>query len=167
MPDAIHLEERTGFGLATVMARKGVGAESVARALKVAPVSGPGWSGDEALALIATGPATWLALSADAPGVHASRLAKALGPLASVADQSGGYVILRLSGPGARTVLQRGAPIDLHPQAFGPGSAAVTVVAHIGVILRQLDETPTYEVAVFRSYAASFRGWLDAAIAAL
>ena len=167
MPDAIHFEERIGRGLATVMARKGVAAEQIARALEVPPISGPGWSGDGALTLISTGPGTWLALSDGAPQSHAARVAEAVGSLASVVDQSGGYVVLTLSGPGARTVLQRGAPIDLHPEAFGPGSAAVTVIAHVGVILRQLDESPTYEVAVFRSYAASFRRWLDAAIAAL
>jgi sarcosine oxidase subunit gamma len=165
--EAIELETVSGFGLATVMARKGAGAVEVARALGVEPVEGPRWTGDTALALIGTGPGAWLALSADQPETHAERLRAALGPLASVADQSGGYAILRLSGPGARTVLQRGAPIDLHPSAFGPGSTAVTVVAHIGVVLRQIDEAPTYEVAVFRSYAAAFQRWLDAAVAAL
>jgi sarcosine oxidase subunit gamma len=87
--------------------------------------------------------------------------------MASVSDQSGGYVILRISGPAARTLLQRGAPVDLHPSAFGPGSVAATVIAHIGVIIRQLDATPAYEIALFRSYAASFGHWLDAAVAAL
>ncbi|HKR89182.1 MAG TPA: sarcosine oxidase subunit gamma family protein [Phenylobacterium sp.] len=167
MPEAIQIEERTGFGLATVMARKGVAAEAVARALGVPPPVGAGWTSTGDLALIATGPGTWLALSAGGLETHAARLLEALGPMASVVDQSGGYVIHKLSGPGARTVLQRGAAIDLHPQAFGPRSAAVTVISHIGVVLRQLDETPAYEVAVFRSYAASFRRWLDAAIAAL
>lgn len=167
MPEDIHLEERTGFGLATVMARKGVAGEAVVRALNLPPMIGSRWTGDGELALIGTGPGTWLALSDGPPGVHAARLAEALAPLASVTDQSGGYVILKLSGPDARTVLQRGAPIDLHPLVFGPGVAAVTLIAHIGVVLRQVDEAPTYEVAVFRSYAASFRRWLDAAIAAL
>jgi methylglutamate dehydrogenase subunit D len=167
VPDAIHIESRAGFGLASVMARKGVTAQEIADALKLPAVSGPRWSGDAELALIGTGPGTWLALSAVEPETHAQRLREALGPLASVADQSGAYVILRLSGPGARTLLQRGAPIDLHPQAFAPGSAAVTVIAHVGVILRQLDATPTYELAVFRSYAVSLQRWLDAALSAL
>jgi sarcosine oxidase subunit gamma len=98
---------------------------------------------------------------------HAARLRERLGALASVCDQSGGYQILQLSGPDARTLLQRGAAIDLHPSAFASGSVATTVIAHIGVILRQLDAAPTYEVALFRSYAASFRHWLDAAVCAL
>lgn len=167
MGEAIFIDERTGCGLATVMARKGASSEAIARALGVEPVEGPRWTGAGGLALLATGPGTWLAVSEDAPLSHAANLRDSLGPLASVADQSGGYVVLKLSGPGARTVLQRGAPIDLHPQAFGPGSVAVTLISHIGVILRQLDETPAYEVAVFRSYAAAFRSWLDATIAAL
>jgi methylglutamate dehydrogenase subunit D len=41
------------------------------------------------------------------------------------------------------------------------------VIAHIGVILWQLDDAPTFEVATFRSYAFSFRRWLDATAAAL
>lgn len=167
MAEPVAVEERAGFGLATVLSRKGVTPEAVAQALGVPAVDGPRWAGDARLSLIGTGPGAWLALSADAPEAHAARLRQALGALASVVDQSGAYVILRLSGPGARTVLQRGAPIDLHPAAFGPGSAATTVVAHIGVVLRQLDETPTYEVAVFRSFAGAFRHWLETAISAL
>ena len=166
MPEPVTIEERTEFGLATVMARKGVTAQSIADALGVPMVDGPQWSSHGELALLGSGPGTWLAL-ADGAADHATRLRAALGQLASVADQSGAYVILRISGPEARTVLQRGAPVDLHPTAFGPGSVAVTVIAHIGVVIRQLDETPAYEVAVFRSYAASFRHWLDQAVAAL
>jgi heterotetrameric sarcosine oxidase gamma subunit len=166
VPDQLTLEERAGFGLATVMARKGVTAKQVADALGAPLVDGPSWSSNGELALLGSGPGTWLVL-ADDPATHAERLRAALGPLASVSDQSGAYLILRLSGPEARTVLQRGAPVDLHPSAFGPGSVATTVIAHIGVVIRQLDAAPTYEVAVFRSYAASFRHWLAEAIAAL
>lgn len=166
MAEQLTIEERTGFGLATVMARKGVTAKAVADALATPVVDGPRWASNGETVLLGSGPGTWLALGAS-PADHAERLHALLGPLASIADQSGAYVILRISGPGARTVLQRGAPVDLHPAAFGPGSVATTVIAHIGVVIRQLDETPAYEVAVFRSYAASFRHWLDEAAAAL
>jgi len=166
VPEPLTIEERTGFGLATVMARKGVTAQSIADALGVPVVDGPQWSSHGELALLGSGPGTWLAL-AEGAADHTQRLRAALGPLASVTDQSGTYVILRMAGPEARTVLQRGAPVDLHPAAFGPGCVAVTVIAHIGVVIRQLDDTPAYEVAVFRSYAASFRHWLDQAVAAL
>lgn len=167
MAERLKIEERTGFGLATVMARKDVSAAQIAGALGVALVDGPSWSRTASLTLIGAGPGSWLVLSEDGADDHADRLRERLGPLAAVSDQSGGYQILRLSGPDARTVLQRGAAIDLHPSAFASGSVATTVIAHIGVIVRQLDDAPTYEVALFRSYAASFRHWLDAAVCAL
>ncbi|CAN7448666.1 hypothetical protein LJR225_002998 [Phenylobacterium sp. LjRoot225] len=167
MAERLTIQERKGFGLATVMARKGVSAAMIAEALGVPAVDGPTLSRAGGLTLLGTGPGAWLCLREDRPEDHAARLREALGPLASVSDQSGGYQILRLSGPAARTLLQRGAAIDLHPSAFAPGAVATTVIAHIGVILWQLDETPTYEVALFRSYAASFGHWLEAAVGAL
>lgn len=167
MAEALTIEERTGFGLAAVMARKGVTPAMIAKALGVAPVDGPRWTRGGDLILIGAGPGSWLALREEGAADHAARLREALGPLASVCDQSGGYQILRISGPAALTVLRRGAAIDLHPSVFGPGSVATTVIAHVGVILRQLDETPTYEIALFRSYAESFGHWLDAAVAAI
>ena len=134
------MTERTGLSLATVMARKGADHAAIMAAACVP--------------LVATGPGTWLAL-----GDVGNRLAR----LASVSDQSGGYLIYRLAGPDARALLQKGTFIDLHPGAFGPGSSAVTVIAHIGVILWQVDAAPTYEIALFRSFAGSFRHWVEAA----
>ena len=56
-------------------------------------------------------------------------------------------------------------PIDLHPRAFRAGDAAVTTVAHIGAQIWQVDETPTYELIVSRSFAAGFWEWLTDAAA--
>ena len=71
---------------------------------------------------------------------------------------------MRISGPRARDALAKGVHIDLHPSAFLPGDAAVTAVAYIGVHFWQVDAAPTYEFAMFRSFAVSFGEWLvDAA----
>jgi sarcosine oxidase subunit gamma len=51
--------------------------------------------------------------------------------------------------------LRRLLPIDLHPSVFPDGSAASTLAAHIPLIVWRLDQA-TFELAVFRSYAASF-----------
>ena len=51
-------------------------------------------------------------------------------------------------------------PIDLHPRVFKPGDTAVTTVAHMGVHFWQLDDAPTYEFAVFRSFGEAFWQWL-------
>jgi methylglutamate dehydrogenase subunit D len=79
-----------------------------------------------------------------------------------VTDQSSGYVIFRLSGEGATALLQKGAFIDLDPVAFAVGAAATTVIAHIGVIIWKLDDVPTFDIALFRSFAGSFRDWIAA-----
>jgi methylglutamate dehydrogenase subunit D len=99
-----------------------------------------------------------------APG-WAAIVADDLAGIASVFDQSSGYAILGLSGVGAGALLQKGAFLDLHADAFPPGSVAVTVIEHIGAILWRPDEN-IFEIAVFRSFASSFWHWLTAAAAA-
>ena len=160
--DRVIVEERSGFGLATVMARKGVASTAIGAALGVDLRDGPYCLAGDGIVLLGTGPGSWLAHIDAAPADWAAGLRERLGPLASVSDQSGGYVIFRLSGPGARTVLQRGAAIDFHPAAFAAGAVAATVIAHIGVVIRQIDDAPTYDIALYRSFAGSFRHWLDA-----
>jgi sarcosine oxidase subunit gamma len=122
--------------------------------------------------MIGTGPGSWLA-HADAAGGSSGEEALAdvlslkLAGLASVSDQSSGYRIFRLGGAHARDLLQRGAFIDLHTDRFARGSSAVTVVAHVGVILWQVADDPVYDIAVFRSYADNFLHWFASAKAAL
>jgi heterotetrameric sarcosine oxidase gamma subunit len=85
--------------------------------------------------------------------------------LASVVDQSDGRAVIRLFGSRARGVLAKGMPIDLHPRAFKANGVAITHASHIGVVLWQIDAAPTYEIAMFRSFADSFVHWLkDAAV---
>ena len=163
MAEVCALDELTGFGLATVMARKTVDAAAVGERLGVEAPDGPFWRQGEGIALLGTGRGTWLAYAEQAAPDWAATLQGRLGPLASVSDQSSGYRMFRLSGSGARGLLQRGAAIDFHPASFGPGSVATTVIAHIGVIVWRLaDEDPVYHLAVFRSLAGSFRHWYDA-----
>ncbi|CAN5522445.1 hypothetical protein BH10PLA2_BH10PLA2_01240 [soil metagenome] len=165
--DDLHVDTRSGFGLASIMAHKGIEEATLTRALGTTFPATIGWRGDDRLALIGTGPSTWLAYTAVGTSVFASELASRLVGKASVSDQSSGYIIFVLKGPGARRLLQRGAPIDLHPSAFAPGSVATTVIAHIGAIIWQVDQEPTFHVAVFRSFSQSFRRWLETASAAL
>lgn len=165
--EACDIVERAGLALATVMARRGVAVEGIGDALGLAVPKGPGTARAGLLTLVGTGPGTWLAVQEGDEGDFAEHLSARLAGLASVSDQSSGYAIFRLSGPAARTLLQRGLAIDLHPEAFAPGSAATSQIAHMGVILWQVDATPTYDIALFRSYAHSFRHWLDTGLAAL
>ena len=116
------------------------------------------------IAFLCTGPGQWLAMAQARDG-HALEedLREKLGPAASVGDQSDGRLVIRVAGPQARAAIQKIVPVDLHPRAFGPGDAAVTLVSHIGVTLWQTDETPAYAFAVPRSYAQAFwRGLQEA-----
>jgi methylglutamate dehydrogenase subunit D len=163
-PLLIHV--RDGLGLATVMARKGRDAAAVGAALRLAAPESPAYARGEGVGLVGTGPGMWLAIGEGAESDWAESLAERLQGIASVSDQSGAYIVFRLAGPGARALLQQGIAIDLDPAVFGPGAAATSVIAHIGVILWSVD-AETFDVAIFRSYAASFRHWIEATAAPL
>jgi sarcosine oxidase subunit gamma len=154
------ISEITGFGLIAIMARKGIPPAAIGARLGMAAPPAPRWTSNEELTMIGTGPGTWFArIDTPAPD-WTEALADQLAGIASVTDVSDSYRVFRIAGGTAGQLLRRGVFIDLHPAAFATGSVAITVIAHIGVILRQLDELPTYEIAVFRSTAESFRHWL-------
>ena len=154
--------------LASVMARKGSEAALASRvreAFGLELPDRPHRISSGPVAFVWAGPGQWLAGAEAQPG-HAfeARLRETLAGLASIADQSDGRTLVRVTGPRARDALAKGVLIDLHPRAFGPGDTAVTTVAHIGVHFWQIDEAPTYEFAMFRSFAPDFWRWLmDAA----
>ncbi len=161
-PAGVTVTPREGLALASVTAVDGA-EERLAEVIRARfglslPEAGAAlFSGETGL--IWSGPGQWLAI-APARG-DLDGLGKALTGLAAVADQSDGRALLRLSGPDARRVLEKGVSVDLHPRAFGPGRTAVTAVAHIGVQLWQRDDRPTYEIAVARSFAGSLWAWLE------
>ena len=158
--------------LATVIARRGAGAAAAAFIAGQLPQVLP-----EATAL-ASGPGHWLVLvegtgdpdpqTDPLAGPHLeAQLTAAVGALASVCDQTGGRVRFSVAGRLARELLARGVGIDLHPDRFAVGQSAVTSIGHMGVQFRQVDDLPTYHLLVVRSYAGSFRHWLQTTAAAL
>jgi methylglutamate dehydrogenase subunit D len=119
-----------------------------------------------AIGFLWTGAGQWLAMTKGEDGTALERRLRAdLGDLASISDQSDGRVIIRVSGARARDALAKGVPVDLHPGAFRRGDAAVTTVAYIGVTLWQVDDAPTYELILPRSFSADFHEWLNGAAA--
>ena len=161
---AVEVRERTGVGIAAVTVRKGHDAAFRDRlradlAIELRP--GPKVSTHDGLALIGTGPTSYLAIRDAAGPALAAELARRLEGVASVCDQSAAYGILRLAGPKVRAVLAKGVPLDLDPSMFQPGDAAVTLASHVGIVLWQVDTAPSFDLAVSRSYAGSFMHWLD------
>jgi heterotetrameric sarcosine oxidase gamma subunit len=120
----------------------------------------------DGLGFVWAGPGRWLAKTAAQSGAALeTTLRNELSGLASIINQTDGRCVFRISGPSLREVLAKGVPLDLDPQAFGPGDTALTLVGHVSVHFWQLDRVPTYEFAVPRSFAASFCEWLFAAAA--
>lgn len=99
------------------------------------------------------GPAEWLLVSEDMGG-------KVLGRSLDAAnlrwvDQSHAYVVVRLSGPNARTILAKGIGADLYPSAFAVGQSTNALFAQTQVNLARIAED-TFEMAVLRSHASFF-----------
>jgi methylglutamate dehydrogenase subunit D len=162
----VTIEERVGLGLATVAARKGETEslkQAVASAYGVELPSGSRAVHGKQVSFIGYGPGQWLAVSETLGSDTLARdLSMRLSGLASISDQSGGRTVLRLSGREARAVLAKGLPIDLHPRSFAAGSAATSTISLMGVQIWQVDDAPTYDLAIFRSVSASFWHWLTA-----
>lgn len=164
----VTIKERANISVCSVLARKGARTQLeqiVRKTFDLALPTAPHYTVSNAIAFAWAGPSQWLALKEGYDnGAFAQSLRSALGSDASVVDQSDGRTILRMSGPRARDALAKGILIDLHPSAFAPGDTAITTVAYIGVHFWQVDAAPTYEFAVFRSFAIAFVEWaIDAA----
>jgi sarcosine oxidase subunit gamma len=156
--------ERTGLSLATLIARRGMAGvlrERMAARFAVDLIDGPRASSGEGLTCIGMGPAKWLVVLEPDSLVAVDDLADMMAGVAAVIDQTDGHGLLRLSGPRLRDTFAKLVPLDLDPAVFRPGHAATTLAHHIGVTLWQVDGTPTFDVAVFRSMAEAFRHALE------
>jgi len=160
---AIGVSSRSGLGLATIHARNGMTQEIARRArerLAVDLPQGPTRASAGEWSLMGTGPRTWLASHESGAAALDRLLREALGNLASIADQSDAYAVLRVTGEGVRDLLMRLVPLDVHTRAFPVGSVALTVAAQVRTMLWRLHDSvegfPTFEIGVPRSFAVDF-----------
>jgi sarcosine oxidase subunit gamma len=109
----------------------------------------------EGVAFVWSGAHQWLAIANEDAGELAAELQAVAQSAASITAQGNGRVVLRLSGPAVGDVLSSVVPIDLHPRVFRPGDTALTLAGQIGVQIRQIDDTPSFEIIAFRSFAGS------------
>jgi sarcosine oxidase subunit gamma len=158
------IEERTDLALATLIARRGE-TQNLKRAISAAfglPLPEGSYvvtKNDVSFAGIGVG--KWLATAEGSAAVdYVSKLREHLMALASIADQSDGRVVLRLSGERVCEVLAKGIPLDLHPRKFKVDDIASTMISQMGVQIQQLDDRPTFQLMAFRSLASSLLSWL-------
>lgn len=170
---AVRVIPRDELGIATMIASRGGGAALAERIHKLFGVELPGGPRrvpEGPAAFTGVGPGVWLVTrEGEAVDDFAESLAREVGDIAAVSDQSDALAVLRISGPRVRAALCKLLPVDLHPRAFSIGDAAVTTAAHIGVTLWRLQDDPAdssvFELAVPRSMAESFWEALSAAAA--
>jgi sarcosine oxidase subunit gamma len=164
----ILIQPREDWRLASVLAFHGcVPALTALLATRhgMALRDGPFRSTGNGVDAIGIGPHRWLLVCyADEAG-SVGELTASLAGVAAVSDHSDGYAIFEISGSHARQMLAKGVALDLHPRSFTVSDAAVTSIAHVGATIWQLDTSPRYAIAVFRSYARDFREFLEAAAA--
>ena len=117
--------------------------------------------GEAAIAWL--GPDEWLVVSPpDIKDGLSAKLEEALAGLhASINDISGGQTIIRLRGARARDLLNKGCPLDLHPRVFGVGQCAQSHIAKSNALIIQIDDRPTYDVIVRRSFADYLARWFN------
>ena len=166
MPEATpFFTPLAGLAIVSLAARPHLPLAETVERLFAITLPAPGHSSEtNDLAFVSTSPNRWLAFSLR-QNLY-DDLLDPLSSLASVIDLSDSLSLLRLSGSGARYVLQKGAPIDLHPRAMRAGMAASTLIAHITVLIWQRTDapSPSYDIACPSSYTASFRSWLAGAV---
>ncbi len=99
------------------------------------------------------GPDEWMIeLPLDQGEALVAKLEVALeGQHISIVDISDAYSVLQVSGQGARDVLSSGCPLNLNESEFCAHQCAQSHYHKAGIILRFVDETPTFDVFVRRS----------------
>jgi sarcosine oxidase, subunit gamma len=100
------------------------------------------------------------------PDGEAESLVEALranfaGQHATACDVSESRAIIALKGPSAREVLMRGVSLDLHPREFRVGQCAQTGVSRANALIHLVDDAPTFELYVLKSFSDYLWRWLE------
>jgi len=114
------------------------------------------------LRILWLGPNEWWVVAPDAKRTELiERLRQSFsGQRTAVTDVSESRTVITISGPATREVLARGVSLDLHPRAFGPGQCAQTGMSKANIVLHQIDDRPSYEIYILKSFADYLWRWI-------
>ncbi|MET3809121.1 sarcosine oxidase subunit gamma family protein [Arthrobacter sp. UYEF3] len=113
------------------------------------------WLGPSEFMLVASAD-SHESLGGDLPGALFEALAGGEG---QVVDLSANRTTFELSGPRARSVLEKGCSLDLHPRVFKAGTALSTEIGGIPAILWKTTEE-SYRIFPRASFAEFLGRWL-------
>jgi sarcosine oxidase subunit gamma len=110
-------------------------------------------------------PDEFLVISDEQPAELTPRLVEALGDEpGSATDLSANRTTFELAGSAARAVLEKGCPLDLHPRTFEVGTAYVTLIGSVPVVLWKVADE-LYRILPRSSFADFLGRWLLDAMA--
>ena len=113
----------------------------------------------EAGSVLWMSPDELLILTGDVAGCSARLAAVLHGHHAMVLDVSDARLVFDLTGDAVAEVLAKGAPCDLSPAAFPPGTVRRTHLGGLAVAIWRLTETH-WQITCFRSFAHHLHAWL-------
>jgi sarcosine oxidase subunit gamma len=113
------------------------------------------------------GPNEWLIVAPNGEaGSLVSQLRREFGANhASAVDVSESRTVITLAGPKAREFLARGVTLDLHPRAFKVGQCAQTGMSRCNILLHLIDDRPSFDIYVLKSFADYLWQWSERAAA--
>ena len=143
--DGVDLAEASGLAVVSIAIPRG-GASKLKTAMKSA--YGTEFPAPGSVVTSKDGKTKFLGMNLDqafvifdhADADAATIVGKRLKDRAYVTLQSDNWVGVRISGNRSRDALERICPIDLHPDVFGIGQVARTVMEHLGVIILREDK---------------------------
>lgn len=160
----VRVTDRRGLALAQLFARPGK-EESLIRRLDLPtrPGNSHRHNGSPADYLaLPFAPKQWMLISEGGNGGSFSQsIREYIGEFGYVSEQSHARAVLRITGTHARELLSKGCRLDLHPRAMSAGACASTTIAHVGILLHQVDGTPAYDLLVYSGFARYFWEWLE------
>ena len=125
------------------------------------PVEANRADGKDGFAALWLGPDEWWVLAPDGAELAVKLAAAMEGQPAAVTQVSESRTCIRVAGPHARDTIMKGCPLDLHPRVFQPGDCAQTCLSKADIALHQVDDEPTFDLYVLRSFAEYAWLWLE------
>lgn len=104
-----------------------------------------------------TAPGEWLLTGEPAASLRVRVHSACAGMIFHLADLSDALAVFELGGAAAGARLARICSLDLHEAVFKSGQCAQSLFAQVRGAVRQLDDRPTYQLLIDRSYAAHLR----------
>lgn len=119
-------------------------------------------SGTDGRSAVRLGPNEWLLIAPDTDAeIVPSQIEMAFaGHFYALVDIGHRNVGIEVSGRHAADVLNSGCPLDLADAAFPTGAATRTLIGKAEIVLMRLDDTPTYRVECWRSFASYVHAYL-------